>query len=119
MLANTGKLSRKIVGMLVVFFVFATGAIGLTLLISWQLEGVAAAINDAGSQRMRTYRMGHLMARGLESTAQEATVGAVLDSELKQFDKVLRNLQLGDPARPLSPPRNYEVQDRLSEVGKA
>ena len=47
MLANTGKLSRKIVGMLVVFFVFATGAIGLTLLISWQLEGVAAAINDA------------------------------------------------------------------------
>jgi two-component system nitrate/nitrite sensor histidine kinase NarX len=38
----------------------------MTLLISWQLEGVAAAINDAGSQRMRTYRIGHLMARGLE-----------------------------------------------------
>lgn len=119
MLANTGKLSRKIVGMLVVFFAVATGAIGLTLLISWQLEGVAAAINDAGSQRMRTYRMGHLMARGLESKAQEATVGAVLDSELQHFDKVLRDLQLGDPLRPLSPPRNYEVQDRLSDVGKA
>lgn len=118
MLVKTGKLSRKIVGMLVVFFVVATSAIGLTLLISWQLEGVAAAINDAGSQRMRTYRMGHLMARGLEVKAQEPTVGAVLEEELQRFDKVLRDLQLGDPVRPLSPPRNYEVQDRLSEVGK-
>ncbi|MDE2441602.1 MAG: type IV pili methyl-accepting chemotaxis transducer N-terminal domain-containing protein, partial [Betaproteobacteria bacterium] len=118
MLANQGRLSRKIVGMLVVFFAVATGAIGLTLLISWQLEGVAAAINDAGSQRMRTYRMGHLMARGLESKTQEASVGAVLEEELVRFDKVLRDLQLGDPVRPLSPPRNYEVQDRLSEVGK-
>lgn len=47
MLANPGKLSRKIVGMLVVFFVIATTAIGLTLLISWQLEGVAAAIGQS------------------------------------------------------------------------
>jgi two-component system nitrate/nitrite sensor histidine kinase NarX len=118
MLAKPGKLSRKIVGMLVVFFVVATTAICLTLLISWQLEGVAAAINDAGSQRMRTYRMGHLMARGLESTTQESTMAQVLGEEQKQFDKVLRDLQLGDPARPLSPPRNPEVNQRLKDVEK-
>ena len=116
MLANSGKLSRKIVGMLVVFFAVATVAIGLTLLISWQLEGVAAAINDAGSQRMRSYRMGHLMARGLEVKTQEAQIGEVLSEELERFEKVLRDLQQGDPARPLSPPRNREVQDRLTEV---
>ena len=52
-----GKLSRKIVGMLAAFFLVALAAIGMTLYLSWQLEGVAAAINDAGSQRMRTYRM--------------------------------------------------------------
>ena len=55
MLANQGKLSRKIIGMLMVFFLVATSAIGLTLSISWQLEGVAAAINDAGSQRNRFF----------------------------------------------------------------
>jgi two-component system nitrate/nitrite sensor histidine kinase NarX len=119
MLANPGKLSRKIIGMLVVFFVVATTAIGLTLLISWQLEGVAAAINDAGSQRMRTYRMGHLMARGLESKTQESTMAAALGEELERFDKVVRDLRMGDPARPLSPPRNAEVQDRLLEVERA
>ncbi|WP_295002890.1 type IV pili methyl-accepting chemotaxis transducer N-terminal domain-containing protein [uncultured Dechloromonas sp.] len=119
MLANSGKLSRKIVGMLVVFFAVATVAIGLTLLISWQLEGVAAAINDAGSQRMRSYRIGHLMARGLEVKAQEAQIAGALGDELERFEKVLRDLQLGDPARPLAQPRNREVQARLSEVGEA
>ena len=119
MLANPGKLSRKIVGMLVVFFAVATVAIGLTLLISWQLEGVAGAINDAGSQRMWTYRMGHLMARGLESKAQEASVTQILGEEMGRFDKVMRDLQLGDPIRPLSSPRNEEVQHQLHEVKTA
>jgi two-component system nitrate/nitrite sensor histidine kinase NarX len=118
MLANPGKLSRKIIGTLVVFFLMAAAAIGLTLLISWQLEGVAAAINDAGSQRMRTYRMAHLMARGLESMTQETTAARVLSEERTQFDKVLRDLLQGDPARPLSPPRNLEVQQRLQTVEK-
>lgn len=119
MLTNPGKLSRKIVGMLVVFFAVATGAIVLTLLISWQLEGVAAAINDAGSQRMRSYRIGHLMARGLEQNAQAAPGVPALGEELERFDKVLRDLQLGDPARPLSPPRNEDVQQHLAAVDEA
>ena len=116
MLANPGKLSRKIIGMLVVFFLVAATAIGLTLLISWQLEGVAAAINDAGSQRMRTYRMGHLMARDLEAKAPEAGASQALSEEMQRFDKVLRDLQQGDPERPLSPPRNAEVQEHLQKV---
>ncbi len=118
MLGNSGKLSRKIVGMLVVFFAVATVAIGLTLLISWQLEGVAAAINDAGSQRMRSYRIGHLMARGLEVRVQEVQIGSALSEERERFERVLRDLQQGDPARPLAQPRNREVQARLSEVGQ-
>jgi two-component system nitrate/nitrite sensor histidine kinase NarX len=49
MFAKPGKISRKIFSVLLAFFLIATSAIGMTLLISWQLEGVAAAINDAGS----------------------------------------------------------------------
>ena len=119
MFANPGKLSRKIVGILIAFFMVALGAIGLTLLISWQLEGVAAAINDAGSQRMRTYRIGHLMARGIAQKIEPAHLASTLTTELERFDKVLRDLQLGDPVRPLSPPRNAEVQAQLSQVAQA
>lgn len=114
MQANPGKLSRKIVGMLVVFFIIATVAIGMTLLLSWQLEGVAAAINDAGSQRMRTYRMGHLMARGLEAPGPETAKS--LGEEMQRFDKMLRDLEQGDPLRPLSSARNSEVLQRLQAV---
>lgn len=51
--ASRNKLSVKITSMLVLFFLVALTAISLTLLVSRQLEGGAAAINDAGSQRMR------------------------------------------------------------------
>lgn len=119
MFAKLGKLSRKIFSTLLVFFLIATAAIAMTLLISWQLEGVAAAINDAGSQRMRAYRIGHLMARAHEVKGQEASASQTLVKELEHFDQVLQDLQLGDPARPLSPPRNGEVQNQLSEVRKA
>lgn len=114
MFATPGKLSRKIVGTLVLFLLIATAAIGLTLLISWQLEGVAAAINDAGSQRMRTYRMTHLMVRGMKEP--DPAVVETLRGEVERFNKVLGDLQGGDAARPLSPPRNKEVQKQLNEV---
>lgn len=112
-----GKLSRKIISMLFTFFVVATLAIALTLVISWQLEGVAAAINDAGSQRMRTYRIAHLMAR--DSVEERGTQRSALADELQLFDRVLHELQIGNLARPLSPPRNPEVQDDLAQVEKA
>jgi two-component system nitrate/nitrite sensor histidine kinase NarX len=62
--------------------------------------------------------MAHLMARGLESMTQETTAAQVLGEERAQFDRVLRDLQLGDPVRPLSPPRNVEIQQRLQAVEK-
>ena len=54
------KLSAKLVGIQVVFLAVALVSIGLTLLVSWRLEGSAAAINDAGSLRMRAYRLAYL-----------------------------------------------------------
>lgn len=114
MFTNPGKLSRKIVGTLIVFLLVATTAIGLTLLISWQLEGVAAAINDAGSQRMRSYRIAHLMSRSLDAPGSAQTEN--LSAEVQRFNKVLLDLQRGDPARPLAAPRNGEVQRLLVDV---
>ena len=116
MFAFPGKLSRKIVGTLFVFFLVALSAIGMTLYLSWQLEGVAAAINDAGSQRMRTYRIAHLMARSLEVKSEAAVFGRDVQAELERFDGVLLDLRRGDPARPMAPPRDADVQQRLLAV---
>lgn len=110
------KLSNKIIGMLMVFFLFAITAISLTLLISWQLEGGAAAINDAGSQRMRSYRIGHLLARGVQGERHTAMVASELGMEMERFNKVMFDLEHGDPSRPLSPPRDAAVYRGVQEV---
>lgn len=115
MFAAPAKLSRKIVGILFGFFLIALSAIVLTLLISWQLEGVAAAINDAGSQRMRTYRISHLMARAAQEVGSGERVES-LRAEMLRFDKVLADLRQGDPARPMAPPRNDQVDIQLRAV---
>ncbi|MGB8883284.1 MAG: type IV pili methyl-accepting chemotaxis transducer N-terminal domain-containing protein [Azonexus sp.] len=116
MIVLSGKLSRKIVGMLFVFFLAALSAIAMTLYLSWQLEGVAAAINDAGSQRMRTYRMAHLMSSGLENRHEAAAFASRLETEIERFDRVLLDLRQGDPARPMAPPRDVDVQQKLLAV---
>lgn len=116
MFSSSARLSRKIVGILFAFFLIAMTAIVLTLFISWQLEGVAAAINDAGSERMRTYRLSHLMAKAQEEQGERAAFSGALNDEVGRFARVLDDLQHGDPARPMASPRNPEVQRHLDLV---
>ena len=59
-MARRPKLSAKLVGIQIFALVVALASIGATLLVSWRLEGSAAAINDAGSLRMRTYRLAYI-----------------------------------------------------------
>jgi len=110
MLISKQRLSIKITGILLGFFVVATVAIGLTLLVSWQLEGGAAAINDAGSQRMRSYRIGYLLARNLADEAE------LVAEEMERFDAVLGDLERGDPYRPLAPARDADVMREVQAV---
>ena len=39
------------------FLALALAAVTLTLWVSWQLDGGAAAVNEAGRLRMQAYRM--------------------------------------------------------------
>ena len=51
------RLSTRIVASSLVALIVVLGMIGLTLWLSWQLEGAGAAINDTGSLRMRANRV--------------------------------------------------------------
>ncbi|GGP23217.1 sensor histidine kinase [Silvimonas iriomotensis] len=89
-------------------------AIGITLYLSWQLEGGGAAINAAGSLRMRTYRM----ALTLEHYA--STHGPQLNARLREEDADFRQtldlLRKGDPRRPLYLPDTPAVRQRFAEI---
>lgn len=105
------KLSTRIIGILLAFFVVALTAIGMTLSISWKLEGGAAAINDTGGLRIRTYRIAHQLARADTEMRDPAAFSAMLKEELEDIETILRNLAEGDPKRPLFVPQDRGIPE--------
>lgn len=101
------SLARKLGAIGAALLVLALASVGLTLWVTWQLEGGAAAVNEAGRLRMQTWRL-----------AQTATVGDVarLQAQALQFDASLALLASGDPARPLLMPGNASTTAALAAV---
>jgi two-component system, NarL family, nitrate/nitrite sensor histidine kinase NarX len=99
-------LTAKLVATGTTFLVLALASIGLTLWVTWNLEGGAAAVNEAGRMRMQTYRLALVLSSGQpEARAQAQMLG-------KQFDDSLALLASGDPSRPLTVP--WSAQSRAS-----
>jgi two-component system nitrate/nitrite sensor histidine kinase NarX len=97
------RLSAKLVGIQILALMVALASIGSTLLVSWRLEGSAAAINDAGSLRMRTYRLAYLTQEAGRAEP-ETGIGPLIAREIVDFDRVVATLRHGDPVRPLFVP---------------
>lgn len=113
-LAGRHKLSTRIVALLLGFLAVAMTVIGSTLLLSWQLEGGAAAINVAGSMRMESYRMA--MLAGQLSTASHAEAAPRLREQLQGVETTLQLLQYGDPQRPLFLPPTAAIRKAYGDV---
>ena len=86
----------------------ALASIGLTLWVTWQLEGGAAAVNEAGRMRMQTWRLAQTLAGG------DATRMRRADRPVRPERAAL--LRSGDPARPLFVPRDERSQARFADV---
>ncbi|MBL8335777.1 MAG: type IV pili methyl-accepting chemotaxis transducer N-terminal domain-containing protein [Rhodoferax sp.] len=89
------------------FLALALLSIALTLWVSWQLEGGAAAVNEAGRMRMQAYRMALSV-----GTAQPGR----LPEQVSEFDRSLVLLRQGDPERPLFVPWDDDVRGHFASV---
>lgn len=94
------RLSTKIVAVLLGFLVCALIAIGATLLLSWQLEGSSAAINESGRLRMQSYRL-TLLLEGLVLNPGSPRARLAAEQGLQAIDDTFDRLRRGDPQRPL------------------
>lgn len=108
------KLKAKITSLLLFYFFVALIAISSTLYISWQLEGGAAAINDAGSERMRSFQISFLLTHYVDQPVPE--IRQDVESKMALFEKVMSDLERGDPQRPLSLPKNKEVRAQMDKL---
>jgi two-component system, NarL family, nitrate/nitrite sensor histidine kinase NarX len=92
------------------FLVLALASIGLTLWVTWSLEGGAAAVNEAGRMRMQTYRL------ALEVSGNSDPAVALVMT--RSFEESLSLLRAGDPSRPLFVPWSAASHERFDEVAQ-
>ncbi len=102
------RLTFRIVITTLVGLCLTLSAIAYTLLLSWQLEGGAAAINEAGSLRMRSYRLALLLEHSSDAVG--------ISSELQGFEQTLRDLRHGDAKRPLFLPTQKPIREQMDKV---
>ena len=100
-------LARKLAGIGGVFLAVALFTVGLSMWVTWQLEGGAAAINEAGRMRMRSYQIA-LQVRDLQAGRDADALQGVM-RRVAELDGSLALLTNGDSRRPLSVPGNHEV----------
>jgi two-component system, NarL family, nitrate/nitrite sensor histidine kinase NarX len=99
---KTNKLGRKLTALAVIYLAIAVAAIGCTLYASWQLEGGAGAINLMGSERMRAWHIAAMLAQSATETEVQREIAA--------FERILAQLENGDPARPLILPKSDDAR---------
>lgn len=104
---KTHTLTTKLLLMGLGFLLVAITSIGLTLWITWKLEGSAAAVNEAGRLRMHTLRLA--LALPNEPLPE-------LQQRVNQFNASLDLLQTGDPGRPLYVPWRQKSRARFADI---
>jgi two-component system nitrate/nitrite sensor histidine kinase NarX len=110
------KLGNKLILVATGFLLVALLATGLTLLVSWNLEGGAAAVNQTGRERMRAYRIAMLLSQVEIHDADRARIYADIDSETHAFEQAMRDLESGDPSRPMFLPGTREIQRQFARL---
>eukprot|EP01034_Spumella_vulgaris_P000923 gene923-1214_t len=109
------RLSTRIVGVLVSFLAVALLVIGGTLLLSWQLEGSAAAINVTGSLRMHSYKLG-MQLSNLQVRPDAAAAREEIRLQTEVIGDTLSQLRHGDPRRPLFLPPASPIRSNFDQV---
>ncbi len=103
------RLFTRIVALSGVALALVLSMIAGTLWLSWQLEGAGAAINDAGSLRMRAGNV------AIQLAGKDANG---VDRELALLDLTLAHLHRGDPARPLFLPSTSAIRTQFDAVSR-
>jgi two-component system nitrate/nitrite sensor histidine kinase NarX len=107
-MSQNASLSAKLIRIGAALLVLALASIGLTLWVTWQLEGGAAAVNEAGRMRMQTWR--------LTSSVQAQRPPDEVQVLLQRFDHSLNLLRQGDAKRPLFVPWDDDVRREFAAV---
>jgi len=109
-MTRTSSLAFRLVATALAYLLVAVASISVSLWVTWQLEGGAAAVNEAGRLRMMSYRLALDARAGRQTDAREQSM---------RFHRTLALLREGDPSRPLNVPASPETSRGLARVDEA
>lgn len=108
---TTSTIATKLIYAGLWLLLAVVASIGVTLWVTWQLEGGAAAVNEAGRLRMQVWRMDAARTADLPVPRREAM--------WHEFATSLERLRAGDPKRPLFVPWTPVIRERFDTVEAA
>lgn len=108
------SLTSKLIAIGGTFFAVAMASIALTMWVTWQLVGGAAAVNEAGRMRMRGYELALTLTQ--TRPADRALLVGAVDKRLAAFDESLTLLRVGDAVRPLFVPWDADSSHQFDRV---
>ncbi|HBI84472.1 MAG TPA: hypothetical protein DDY24_12195 [Alcaligenaceae bacterium] len=103
------KLGVRLVSVCLTGLLFGLTMVVGTLWLSWALEGAAAAVNDTGSLRMQSVRIGLNLSQPKPNLVE-------LEQQIRALEKTIANLRDGDPQRPLRMPGRDTVQKQFHQL---
>ncbi|MEO8410161.1 MAG: type IV pili methyl-accepting chemotaxis transducer N-terminal domain-containing protein, partial [Propionivibrio sp.] len=101
------SLGAKLTLVVAPFLLLVLLSTAATLWMSWQLDGGAAAVNEAGRMRMQSYRLALSVSMGQYGE---------LPARIAEFDRSVSLLRQGDPERPLFVPWDDVVRAKFEAV---
>lgn len=102
------RLSTKFFSIGLGLLILALLSIGSTMWVTRQLDGGAAAVNEAGRLRMQSWR--------LTSLVQDRASAALIAQRLEEMAATLDLLQHGDQQRPLGVPWNASTEQKFAAL---
>ncbi|HET8747745.1 MAG TPA: type IV pili methyl-accepting chemotaxis transducer N-terminal domain-containing protein, partial [Ramlibacter sp.] len=102
------SLTARLVATGIGLLLLALVSISLTLWVTWNMQGGAAAVNEAGRMRMQTYRLALVL--------HTAGPGAEAHQLASAFEESVALLENGDPSRPLFVPWSDASRVSFAEV---
>ena len=108
------KINKKITIVLALYLLVALITVGSNLLMTWRMDGEAAVINDAGRERMRSYRIALNLADYIQQPSADKRVN--INRDIGKFELTLGELEKVNNQKFLFSSEDAEAKNRLDAL---
>lgn len=108
------NINKKITSVLVLYLLIALITVGSNLLMTWRMDGEAAVINDAGRERMRSYRIALSLAEYIQHPSIDNKL--IINRDIGKFELTLGELENVNNQKLFFSSKGVEARNKLDAI---